>query len=90
MPEKIDLSAGTDYRVRVVAGDSVSASLDKKYYEGVETQRDLLVKYCKSHGYTNIVDIIMDDDKSGTDINLRLERGDKGAYIELLENESGK
>ena len=24
------------------------------------------------------------------DINLRLERGDKGAYIELLENESGK
>ena len=37
VPEKIDLSAGTDYRVRVVAGDSVSASLDKKYYEGVET-----------------------------------------------------
>lgn len=37
VPEKIDLSAGTDYWVRVVAGDSVSASLDKKYYEGVET-----------------------------------------------------
>ena len=37
VPEKIDLSAGTDYQVRVVAGDSVSASLDKKYYEGVET-----------------------------------------------------
>lgn len=37
VPEKIDVSAGTDYRVRVVAGDSVSASLDKKYYEGVET-----------------------------------------------------
>lgn len=37
VPEKIDLSTGTDYRVRVVAGDSVSASLDKKYYEGVET-----------------------------------------------------
>lgn len=36
VPEKIDLSTGTDYRVRVVAGDSVSASLDKKYYEGVE------------------------------------------------------
>lgn len=28
-------------------------------YERIETQRDLLVKYCKSHGYTNIVDIIM-------------------------------
>lgn len=25
VPEKIDLSAGTDYQVRVVAGDSVSA-----------------------------------------------------------------
>ena len=38
-------------------------------YERIETQRDLLVKYCKSHGYTNIVDIIMDDDKSGTDFS---------------------
>lgn len=36
VPEKIDLAAGSDYRVRVVAGDSVSASFDKKYYEGVE------------------------------------------------------
>ncbi len=36
-------------------------------YERIETQRDLLIKYCKTHGYTNIVDIIMDDDKSGTD-----------------------
>ncbi len=38
-------------------------------YERIETQRDLLVKYCKSHGYTNIVDIIMDDDRSGTDFS---------------------
>ena len=38
-------------------------------YERIETQRDLLVKYCKSIGYTNIVDIIMDDDKSGTDFS---------------------
>ncbi len=38
-------------------------------YERIETQRDLLVKYCKSHGFTNIVDIIMDDDKSGTDFS---------------------
>lgn len=38
-------------------------------YERIETQRDLLVKYCKSHGYTNIIDIIMDDDKSGTDFS---------------------
>ena len=39
-------------------------------YERIEAQRDLLVKYCKSHGYTNIVDIIMDDDKSGTDFSI--------------------
>ena len=38
-------------------------------YERIETQRDLLIKYCKNHGYTNIVDIIMDDDKSGTDFS---------------------
>ncbi len=38
-------------------------------YERIETQRDLLIKYCKSHGYTNIIDIIMDDDKSGTDFS---------------------
>ena len=38
-------------------------------YERIETQRDLLIKYCKGHGYTNIVDIIMDDDKSGTDFS---------------------
>ena len=36
VPEKIDLAVGSDYKVRVVAGDSVSASFDKKYYEGVE------------------------------------------------------
>lgn len=36
VPEKIDLAAGSDYKVRVVAGDSVSASFDKKYYEGGE------------------------------------------------------
>ena len=38
-------------------------------YERIETQRDLLIKYCKTHGYTNIIDIIMDDDKSGTDFS---------------------
>ncbi len=38
-------------------------------YERIETQRDLLVKYCKAQGYTNVVEIIMDDDKSGTDFS---------------------
>lgn len=38
-------------------------------YERIETQRDLLIKYCKFNGYTNIIDIIMDDDRSGTDFS---------------------
>ena len=38
-------------------------------YERIETQRDLLIKYCKMHDYTDIIDIIMDDDKSGTDFS---------------------
>lgn len=36
-------------------------------FERIETQRDLLLKFCYENGYKNIVDIIMDDDKSGTD-----------------------
>lgn len=38
-------------------------------YQRIETQRDLLVKYCVNNGYTNIIEIIMDDDKSGTDFS---------------------
>lgn len=36
-------------------------------YERIETQRDLLIKFCKKNGYTNIIDIVMHDDMSGTD-----------------------
>jgi site-specific DNA recombinase len=38
-------------------------------YERIETQRDLLVKFCNQNGYTNIVDIVMHDDMSGTDFS---------------------
>lgn len=41
-------------------------------YERIETQRDLLLKFCKDNGYTNIVDVVMHDDMSGTDFT-RLE-----------------
>lgn len=36
-------------------------------YERIETQRDLLLKYCRAHGLINILDVVMDDDQSGTD-----------------------
>lgn len=36
-------------------------------YERIETQRDLCLRYCKDKGYYNIVDIIMQDDTTGTD-----------------------
>lgn len=35
-------------------------------YERIETQRDILIKFCKNRGLSNIVEIIMDDDRSGT------------------------
>ena len=39
----------------------------KENYERIETQRDILINYCKEKELTNIVEIVMDDDKSGTD-----------------------
>ena len=36
-------------------------------YERIETQRDILINFCKERKLNNIVEIVMDDDKSGTD-----------------------
>lgn len=36
-------------------------------YDRIETQRDLLIKFCHREGYTNIVDIVMHNDMTGTD-----------------------
>lgn len=38
-------------------------------FERIETQRDILVKFCKDKGLDNIIEIIMDDDKTGTNFN---------------------
>lgn len=35
-------------------------------YERIETQRDILIEFCRRRGLVNIVDIIMDDDCTGT------------------------
>lgn len=35
-------------------------------YERIETQRDILIRFCERQGLRNVVDIVMDDDKSGT------------------------
>ena len=35
-------------------------------YERIETQRDILLEFCAKNGLTNIVDVIMDDNMSGT------------------------
>lgn len=59
-------------------------------YERIETQRDLLVKYCKSHNYTNITNIIMDDDKSGTDFSrfdeIRQQAKNKEVDVIVFKN----
>lgn len=36
-------------------------------YERIETQRDLLIKFCKRSGYDNVIDIVMHNDMTGTD-----------------------
>ena len=38
-------------------------------FERIETQRDILINYCKNNNLDNIIDIVMDDDKSGTDFS---------------------
>lgn len=38
-------------------------------YERIETQRDLLIKFCERSGYHNIVDIVMHNDMTGTDFS---------------------
>ena len=35
-------------------------------FERIETQRDILLDFCKRQGLTNIIDIVMDDNVSGT------------------------
>lgn len=41
-------------------------------YERIEVQRDLLIKFCKEKGYTNIIEIVIHDNMTGTDFS-RLE-----------------
>ena len=60
---------GTNSEKRVIIYCRESRDDYGANYERIETQRDLLIKYCKTHGYTNITQIIMDDDKSGTDFS---------------------
>lgn len=37
------------------------------HYDRIETQRDLLIKFCERNGYTNIIDIVLHNDMTGTD-----------------------
>ena len=38
-------------------------------YQRIEVQRDILLAFCKRRGLSNIVDVIMDDDCTGTDFH---------------------
>lgn len=55
---------------------------DGIHYERIETQRDVLLDFCRRRGITNIVDIVMDDHVSGTSLRRlggilrRVERGE--------------
>ena len=39
---------------------------NSEHYERIETQRDILIEFCKRRGFVNVVDIVMDDDCTGT------------------------
>lgn len=38
-------------------------------YDRIETQRDILIEFCRKKNLGNIIDIIMDDNKSGTNFD---------------------
>lgn len=42
---------------------------NSEHYERIETQRDILVEFCRRKGLVNVVDIILDDDCTGTDFH---------------------
>ena len=35
-------------------------------YQRIETQRDILLRFCQRRGFVNVVDVILDDDMTGT------------------------
>lgn len=37
------------------------------HYQRIETQRDILLDFCRRRGLTNIVEVVLDDDCTGTD-----------------------
>lgn len=51
-------------------------------YERIETQREMLLAFCRRRGLVNIADVVLDDGKSGTDFHRfdrilpRIERGE--------------
>lgn len=56
-------------------------------YERIETQKDILLDFCRRKGLVNIVDIIMDDNVSGTsfkrldEIKEMMVRGDIDLFV---------
>lgn len=56
-------------------------------YERIETQRDILLEFCEKNGIKNIVDVIMDDNMSGTsferlnDIKRMMASGEIDVFI---------
>ena len=56
-------------------------------YERIETQRDILLEFCEKNGLNSIVDVIMDDNLSGTsfkrldDIKKMMKNGEIDIFI---------
>ncbi|MFQ9873103.1 MAG: recombinase family protein [Oscillospiraceae bacterium] len=54
---------------RVVLYCRESRDENGENFERIETQRDILLDFCRRRQLNNIVGIILDDDKSGTDFS---------------------
>lgn len=67
--QKGDIINEGNIRTRVLIYCRESRDDNMENYERIETQRDLLLGYCKKKGYTDIVAIIMHDNMTGTDFS---------------------
>ncbi|WP_432409463.1 recombinase family protein [Wukongibacter sp. M2B1] len=65
--DRNDIIDKRKYLKRVLIYCRESRDDNMENYERIETQRDLLLGYCEKKGYTNIVEIIMHDNMTGTD-----------------------
>lgn len=62
-----NIENNSDKRVIIYCRESRDDYME--HYDRIETQRDLLIKFCNKSGYANIIDVVMHNDETGTDFS---------------------